>query len=128
MKISIKILICLLAIGTLGNPSFAKKKKKNKNVVPRGWHHEDLKKDKLMGVSDKRAYDELLKDKKSAPIIVAVIDGGTDIKHNTRYSWLRSALGLAASQLAAFGARGLVCVSKEIRSKAISNPPFPILL
>ncbi len=81
MKISIKILICLLAIGSLGNPAFAKKKKKNKNVVPRGWHHEDLKKDKLLGVSDNRAYNELLKDKKSAPIIVAVIDGGTDIKH-----------------------------------------------
>jgi glycosyltransferase involved in cell wall biosynthesis len=42
---------------------------------------------------------------------------GTDINHNTSYSLLRSTLGLAASQLAAFFARGIVCVSDEIRSK-----------
>jgi glycosyltransferase involved in cell wall biosynthesis len=42
---------------------------------------------------------------------------GTDINRNTRYSSLRSAAGLAASQLAAFAAQGIVCVSREIRSK-----------
>jgi glycosyltransferase involved in cell wall biosynthesis len=42
---------------------------------------------------------------------------GTDINHNTKYSWLRSALGLAASQLAALFARGIVCVSREIQQK-----------
>lgn len=42
---------------------------------------------------------------------------GTDINHNTKYSWLRSALGLAASQVAASFARGIVCVSREIQSK-----------
>src|SRR6185503_6764855 len=42
---------------------------------------------------------------------------GTDINRNTGYSGLRAALGLAASQLAAFAARGIVCVSREIRSK-----------
>jgi teichuronic acid biosynthesis glycosyltransferase TuaC len=42
---------------------------------------------------------------------------GTDINHNTKYSWLRSALGLAASQLAALFARGIVCVSGEIQAK-----------
>ena len=42
---------------------------------------------------------------------------GTDINHNTKYSWLRSALGLAASQAAAFFARGIVCVSREIQGK-----------
>ena len=42
---------------------------------------------------------------------------GTDINHNTRYSALRSSLGIAASQLAACVARGIVCVSEEIRSK-----------
>jgi teichuronic acid biosynthesis glycosyltransferase TuaC len=42
---------------------------------------------------------------------------GTDINHNTKYSWLRSALGLAASQVAAFLARGIVCVSREIQGK-----------
>ena len=42
---------------------------------------------------------------------------GTDINHNTKYWWLRSALGLAASQVAAFFAQGIVCVSREIQSK-----------
>lgn len=42
---------------------------------------------------------------------------GTDINRNTRYSSLRALAGLAASQLAAFAARGIVCVSREIRSK-----------
>jgi glycosyltransferase involved in cell wall biosynthesis len=42
---------------------------------------------------------------------------GTDINRNTRYSSLRSLVGLGASQLAAFAARGIVCVSREIRSK-----------
>ena len=42
---------------------------------------------------------------------------GTDINHNSRYSTLRSALGVAASQLAAFAARAVVCVSREIASK-----------
>jgi len=79
MNIFTKILICLLALATLGNSSFAQKK--NKNAVPRGWHHEDLKNDKHFGVSDKKAYEELLQGKKSTPIIVAVIDGGTDTKH-----------------------------------------------
>jgi glycosyltransferase involved in cell wall biosynthesis len=50
-----------------------------------------------------------------APLVITF--RGTDINRNTRYSWLRSAIGLAASQLAAFAAGGIVCVSREIHSK-----------
>jgi teichuronic acid biosynthesis glycosyltransferase TuaC len=57
--------------------------------------------------------------KKNPPLVITF--RGTDINRNTRYSWLRSALGLAASQLAAFAARGLVCVSSEIRSKVLAH-------
>ncbi len=42
---------------------------------------------------------------------------GTDINRNSRYSRLRSALGVAASQLAALAAHAVVCVSREIASK-----------
>ncbi|TAK84953.1 MAG: glycosyltransferase [Betaproteobacteria bacterium] len=42
---------------------------------------------------------------------------GTDINRNSRYSTLRSALGVAASQIAALAARAVVCVSHEIQSK-----------
>ena len=45
---------------------------------------------------------------------------GTDINHNTKYSWMRSALGLAASQAAALLARGIVCVSREIQEKVLA--------
>src|SRR4051812_7370185 len=53
---------------------------------------------------------------------------GTDINHNTRYSGLRSSIGIAASQLAALAARGLVCVSREIRGKVWATRLRPALL
>jgi glycosyltransferase involved in cell wall biosynthesis len=53
---------------------------------------------------------------------------GTDINRNTRYTWLRSAIGLAASQLAAFAAQGLICVSREIRSKVWARRRRPSIV
>ena len=52
---------------------------------------------------------------RNTPLVITF--RGTDINRNTRYSAVRSAVGLAASQLAAFAAQGLVCVTHEIRSK-----------
>jgi subtilisin family serine protease len=49
--------------------------------APTNWYNLDLKKDKVPGVSSERAYSELLITKISTPIIVAVIDGGTEIDH-----------------------------------------------
>ena len=56
-----------------------------------------------------------------APLVVTF--RGTDINHNTKYSSFRSAIGLAASQLAAFLSSGLVCVSREIASKVWAKKP-----
>lgn len=50
-----------------------------------------------------------------APLVITF--RGTDINRNTKYGFLRSVAGTTASQLAAFFARGIVCVSDEIRSK-----------
>ncbi len=50
-------------------------------AAPQNWFNLDYKKDKVYGVSTEKAYTELLKNKVSAPVIVAVIDGGTDINH-----------------------------------------------
>jgi len=47
----------------------------------RGWHHLDLSKDSIPGISSNRAYEELLKGRKKVPVIVAVIDGGVDYEH-----------------------------------------------
>jgi glycosyltransferase involved in cell wall biosynthesis len=53
---------------------------------------------------------------------------GTDINRNTRYSALRAFAGVAASQLAAFAARGIVCVSREIRSKVWASRLRPSIV
>jgi teichuronic acid biosynthesis glycosyltransferase TuaC len=60
-------------------------------------------------------FNALLAAFGGAPLVVTF--RGTDINRNARYSLARAALGVAASQLAACFARGIVCVSREIRAK-----------
>ncbi len=48
---------------------------------PENWHLLDKVQDGYFGVSADRAYRELLNGKKSQTVIVAVIDGGVDDKH-----------------------------------------------
>lgn len=45
------------------------------------WQNLDLKTDTTFGISTEKAYNELLKGKKSTRVIVAVLDGGVDINH-----------------------------------------------
>lgn len=45
------------------------------------WQHLDKEKDGVFGISTNRAYNELLKGKKPAAVIVAVIDAGFDTTH-----------------------------------------------
>jgi len=47
----------------------------------RNWYNLDLKEDGVFGISIEKAYSKLLKGKKALPIIVAVIDGGSDPTH-----------------------------------------------
>lgn len=49
--------------------------------APENWFNLDLKKDKIPGVSTERAYNEFLKGKQAQKVIVAVIDGGTEVAH-----------------------------------------------
>lgn len=55
----------------------------DKNVIlPKNWFNLDLATSGWFGISTEKAYNELLINKKpKAKIIVAVIDGGTDINH-----------------------------------------------
>lgn len=66
----------LLGIGILPYFGFAQTKTEN----PANWYNLDLKKDGIMGISTEKAY-ELLKGRKSTPVIVGVLDGGVDYKH-----------------------------------------------
>ncbi|MBC7614476.1 MAG: peptidase S8, partial [Pedobacter sp.] len=45
------------------------------------WQNLDLKIDTTFGISTEKAYKELLKGKKSTPVLVAVLDGGIDLNH-----------------------------------------------
>lgn len=50
-------------------------------VAPKNWHHLDPAKDKVWGVGTDRVYTEIKPVKATRPVVVAVIDGGTDINH-----------------------------------------------
>src|SRR6218665_3758257 len=45
------------------------------------WQNLDFEKDGVRGMSVERAYQELLKGRTSKTVVVAVIDGGTDVNH-----------------------------------------------
>lgn len=51
-----------------------------KDAVKPNWQNLDLNRDGVFGISTERAY-ELVKGKKSTPVVVAVIDGGIDEEH-----------------------------------------------
>jgi len=50
-------------------------------TASKDWLLLDYATDSVPGISAKKAYAELLKGRKSVPVIVAVIDGGVDYKH-----------------------------------------------
>ena len=66
-----------------GNPiainAVAKKAALTENVK-QGWSHLDLLKDSIPGMSLDKAY-EFVQNKKGATVVVAVVDSGTDLKH-----------------------------------------------
>lgn len=72
-----KLFIALLGISILPYSGFSQDKK---DKAPANWYNLDYKSDGIMGISTEKAY-ELLKGRKSTPVIVAVIDGGVDINH-----------------------------------------------
>lgn len=45
------------------------------------WQNKDHETTGIWGMSVEKAYQDILKDKTPTPVIVAVIDGGTDIQH-----------------------------------------------
>jgi teichuronic acid biosynthesis glycosyltransferase TuaC len=61
-----------------------------------------------------------------APLVVTF--RGADIDRHTRYSALRSAVGVVASQLAALLASGVVCASRGIRDRVLARRWRPTLV
>lgn len=45
------------------------------------WQNLDLQQDSVFGISTEKAYRQLLQNKHASPVLVAIIDGGTDTAH-----------------------------------------------
>ena len=71
-KVVLRGILSVMFVAGLGLSSFAQKK---------NWQNLDLKTDSVFGISTEKAYKELLKGKKSATVVVGVLDGGVDIEH-----------------------------------------------
>ena len=64
-----------------GPLNFESKKAPLSSLEKKQWHLLDLTIDSIPGMSVERAYKELIKEKKGASVIVAIIDSGVDINH-----------------------------------------------
>ena len=73
----IKRVACLAMMALMPSLILAQDVEKPKE----NWQNLDLKADGVFGISTEKAYKELLKGKSSKPVIVAVLDGGIDEKH-----------------------------------------------
>ncbi|KZS39721.1 hypothetical protein AWE51_08705 [Aquimarina aggregata] len=51
------------------------------NKLWKSWQHKDIFLDTIQGISSEKAYKEILSKKTGDTVVVAVIDGGTDIYH-----------------------------------------------
>ncbi|MFN9802027.1 MAG: hypothetical protein ACK54P_18560, partial [Bacteroidota bacterium] len=45
------------------------------------WQHADAAQDGMIGTSAARAYSELLAGRTPQPVVVAIIDSGTEVSH-----------------------------------------------
>lgn len=70
----IKKLVALALLAT--GPFIASAQSQKKN-----WYNLDLKTDSVFGISTEKAYNELLKGKKSTTVIVGILDSGVDGVH-----------------------------------------------
>jgi cell wall-associated protease len=78
MKIRIRFYALFLSLLTISFTSFAQGTNSKQELV-KGWHLLDKDKDGVYGISLDKAYDFLrLKNLKSKPVLVAVIDSGVD--------------------------------------------------
>ena len=78
MRVHRIVILFLILLATAGISNA-----QDKNVkLPPNWFNLDLLSDGYFGISTEKAYKELVKNQKpKQKIVVAVIDGGTDIKH-----------------------------------------------
>lgn len=86
IKLTCLSLIAALTVSLSANAQSAEKvavakKGKLTEIQLKRWSHLDLDKDSIPGMSVDKVYSELLKGKKSVPVIVGIVDSGVDIEH-----------------------------------------------
>ena len=86
IKLTYLSLIAALTVSLSANAQSVEKvavakKGKLTEIQLKRWSHLDLDKDSIPGMSVDKVYSELLKGKKSTPIIVGIVDSGVDIEH-----------------------------------------------
>lgn len=84
MNLKQHFLIILLSTQTIFTFAFSPKSfilEDTTRKSPENWFNLDSNDDKIRGVSTEKAYQTILKNKKSKTVIVAVIDSGIDIEH-----------------------------------------------
>lgn len=74
-------LLALIAVFVNLNAQNKKAPANNSKEISADWYNYSPNDDHIYGAEINKAYDQLLKDKKSTQVIVAVIDGGVDINH-----------------------------------------------
>ena len=77
----LKFTLFCLALFALVGETHAQQEKKLLNKAPENWFNLDAKTDNIRGVSTEKAYAELLKNKKSKKVIVAILDSGVEVDH-----------------------------------------------
>lgn len=77
---STKVSNIVIPEGSLESVVATAKKAPLTKIESQNWQHLDLVKDSIPGMSVEKAY-EFLADKKGQPVIVAVVDSGSDLKH-----------------------------------------------
>ncbi len=79
MKLKVLPVLMLMYIALITHQSFGQNG--IDEDIPDDWYCLDYKADNYRGISVVKAYNELLKEKKTTSVIVAIIDSGVDIEH-----------------------------------------------
>ena len=81
IKLSFLSLMVMAGLSFSATAQTITKKAKLTETELNRWSHLDLVKDTIPGMSVDKAYSQLLKGKKSVPVIVGIVDSGVDIEH-----------------------------------------------
>ncbi len=77
MRFICRALILVVSVGMLTSAQVVGQRV----TVPKNWHLLDYSTDSVYGIGVEKAYRELLKNRKSKTVIVAVLDSGIDTAH-----------------------------------------------